>query len=128
MAMTKRRTTEATVEELRAAISATADRRNAGGVPPDVRRRALAHMAEQKSAGIGVRVTAVSLGVHETTLYRWARDARRSDVTFREVVVADRGGPLRAVHGPLRAVHAASGLVIEGLDVETLAALLARLA
>jgi hypothetical protein len=123
--MTTRRARAGTVEELRAAIAATADRRNAGGVPRDVRRRALEHAAERRAEGISSRATAATLGVHETTLFRWAREARSPDVAFREVVVAERAD---GRGGPLRAVHAASGLVIEGLDVETLAALLARLA
>lgn len=123
--MARRRTTEATVEGLRAAIAATADSRNAGGVPHDVRRRVVEHVAVQRAEGISSRVTAATLGVHETTLFRWAREARTRDVAFREVVVAER---VDGRGGPLRAVHAASGLVIEGLDIETLAALLARFA
>jgi hypothetical protein len=123
--MATRRATGATVEELRAAISATADYRNAGGVPRDIRRRVLAHVAEQKAAGLSARVTAATLGVHQTTLFRWAREERPSTVAFREVVVAES---VAGRGGPLRAVHAASGLVIEGLDVETLAALLGKFA
>ena len=82
------------------------------------------YAALQRSAGVAARVTAATLGVHETTLFRWAREARAHDVGFREVVVAEDAGGHRGV---LRVVHAASGLVIEGLDVETLAALVRRL-
>jgi hypothetical protein len=123
--MTRRKATEATVEELRAAIEATADHRNAGGVPHDVRRRAVKYVAVQRAEGISSRATAATLGVHETTLFRWAREEHSRDVAFREVVVAER---VDERGRGLRAVHAASGLVIEGLDVETLAALLGRLA
>jgi len=122
--MTRTKSVEVTVEELQSAIAETVDRRNAGGVPHDVRRRVIEHVASQRAAGVAARVTAATLGVHETTLVRWAREVRTRDAGFREVVVAEDVGGAR---GGLRAVHAASGLVIEGLDVETLAALVRRL-
>lgn len=104
--------------------------------------------AEVQQSGATARELASVLGVHESTLCRWGREVgvsgrrgRRSSVArpdqaeskFRLVAVAaETASTSRAlVSGPprpsLRAVHAPSGLVIEGLDVETVAALLQRM-
>jgi transposase-like protein len=104
--------------------------------------------AEVQQSGATARELASVLGVHESTLCRWGREVgvrgrrgRRSSVArpdqaeskFRLVAVAaETASTSRALFsGPprqsLRAVHAPSGLVIEGLDVETVAALLQRM-
>ena len=89
---------------------------------------------------------AMALGIHETTLCRWQHDdadrapsaaAKRSQgrgAGFRMVQVADTR-PTRVASASvpvstarsLRVAHAPSGLVIDGLDVESLAALLQRM-
>ncbi len=104
--------------------------------------------AEVQRSGATARELAGVLGVHESTLCRWGRELgvsgrrrRRSSLTssdqaeskFRLVTVtAETASTSRAlVSGPsrasLRAVHTPSGLVLEGLDVETAAALLQRM-
>jgi hypothetical protein len=132
------------VAELRSAIAASAP---PTGAPREVRAAALVLKEELREAGITARVLAKALGIHETTLCRWqqgggsgpesAMPARRGrGGSFRMVhITAPDARPARvasvAVTAPssrgLRAAHAPSGLVIDGLDVETLAALLRRM-
>ncbi len=101
--------------------------------------------AEVQQSGGTARELASVLGVHESTLCRWGREVgvsghrrRRSSVAradqaesrFRLVTVTAETSRALVSEPPrasLRAVHAPSGLVIEGLDVETVAALLQRM-
>jgi hypothetical protein len=134
---------KAKVAELKAQIAASATRPD--GVPPEARAAALTLKKELRRDGTTARVLAAALGVHETTLCRWQRDdrvrrgpastdkpatttkkRRRRDAGFRMVQVAASTPPAAATAPPrgLRVAHAPSGLVVDGLDVETLAALL----
>jgi hypothetical protein len=135
------------VAELKAAIAASSP--TAGGAPQEVRLAALALKRELRRAGTTARVLAAALGIHATTLCRWERDGGASGgpevltqhgggrgASFREVhVAAPEAKPAQvvcaAVTTPrvqsLRVAHAPSGLVIDGLDVETLAELLRRM-
>jgi hypothetical protein len=133
------------VAQLRAAIAASAPA--TGGAPQEVRAAALALKEELRQQGTTARVLATALGVHEATLSRWQHDSasgrgptasakrsRKRGAGFRMVQVADTSPP-RVASAPvpapgarsLRVAHAPSGLVIDGLDVETLAALLRRM-
>jgi hypothetical protein len=135
------------VSELKAAIAASSP--TAGGAPQAVRVAALALKRDLRRAGTTARVLAGALGVHESTLCRWEHDeapsrgsaapskpSRGRGASFRMVHVTAPGAePARATSASmptpstrsLRAAHAPSGLVIDGLDVETLAALLRRM-
>ena len=105
------------------------------GVPAEVRRQVVELAREERTAGRTVRALAQALGVHETTVCRWARgmavitapEAAARQSGFASVTVAgsasSRAEPRTAA---LRLVHP-SGLVVEGLDVAGVAALLARL-
>ena len=104
------------------------------GVPAEVRRQVVELAREERAAGRTVRALAQALGVHETTVCRWARgmavtapEAAARPSGFASVTVAgsasSRAEPRTAA---LRLVHP-SGLVVEGLDVAGVAALLARL-
>lgn len=139
---------KATAAKLKAAIAASVP--TAGGAPREVRLAVLALKKELRREGTTARVLAAALGIHETTLCRWEHDRGARDepedrilrnhgpgARFREVRVATPdAAPAkfvgRAVAAPmgrnLRVTHAPSGLVIDGLDVETLAALLGRMA
>ena len=133
------------VAELKAAIAASGS--TAGGVPHAVRVAVLALKRELRRSGTTARALAAALGVHETTLCRWegAPQARRAP---KAPAKSGRGGGFRVVEvtGPdrapakgaavlapapmprgLRVAHAPSGLVVDGLDVETLAVLLRRM-
>jgi DNA-binding transcriptional regulator YiaG len=132
------------VAELKAVIAATGPTRE--GAPQEVRVAAMALKRDLRRTGTTARVLAAALGVHESTLCRWERDegaesgraaptkkGRGRRGSFRMVkvttpVATPRVTPTSSAtaHG-LRAAHAPSGLVIDGLDVETLAALLRRL-
>jgi transposase-like protein len=133
---------EAVQEELRAAITQAAKRGDARGVPAAVRRQVLEFVAAERSTrGTTARATAAALGVHETTLSRWAREARevtstaragRGGVSFRAVRIAEPTAALAAAPPACRApvvrvAHPTSGLVIEGLDIEMLTSLLRSL-
>jgi hypothetical protein len=131
---------------LRVAIAAPAT--SVGGAQPEVRAAAVELKRDVPRGGATAGSLAKALGVHVTTLCRWEHDgavakrlrgaAQRSkrggDSSFRMVQVVEScptAGVAVAVMAPgrgLRVAHEPSGLVIDGLDVETLAALLRRMA
>jgi hypothetical protein len=140
----------ARVLELKGQIEGTAA--TPSGAPVEVREAVLELAQELGRSGVTARALAGALGLHETTLSRWKRDpqaaprgrrrpsdsraASARDAGFRVVELAApqaRSKPRTPTAGlgpatpALRVAHAPSGLVIDGLDVESLAALLRRL-
>ena len=133
------------VAALKAAIAASAPA--TGGAPREVRAAALSLKAELRQVGTTARVLTEALGIHKTTLSRWQHDgganrrpavsgrpSRERSAGFRMVQVAGtRSARVASAPVPastarsLRVAHAPSGLVIDGLDVDTLAALLQRM-
>lgn len=126
--------------ELRAVVAATVD--GAAGTPQEAREGAVVLARDVVASGGTAHELAVALGVHPTTLSRWKRESatrravaprarRASTPSFREVRVEPSSSEARRSAAPapraLRVAHAPSGLVIDGLDVETLAALLRSL-
>lgn len=126
--------------ELRSVVAATVD--SSAGTPREAREDAVALAREVAASGGTAHELAVALGVHPTTLSRWKREAaarravtpraqRAATPSFREVRVEPASSAARRSAAPapraLRVAHAPSGLVIDGLDVETLAALLRSL-
>ncbi len=134
----------ARVSKLKMAIAVTT---RADGAPHDVRAAVAELKKELKLVGTTARSLALALGVHVTTLCRWEREvvmassrrgAARGDgatrgAGFRRVEVVEsavKAPRLAAAPVPvvarqgLRVVHGPSGLIIDGLDVEALAALL----
>jgi Homeodomain-like domain len=136
------------VAALKSAIAASTP--TTGGAPREVRAAVLVLREELRQVGTTGRELAKALGIHEATLSRWRQEA---DSGRGPVVAATRGGAggsagfrvvqvtgsaartagvaSAAVAAPvprsLRVAHAPSGLVIDGLDVESLAALLRRM-
>jgi hypothetical protein len=140
------------VAALKAQIAAAAG----AGTPLTIRAAAVALKQELRRDGITARALAASVGVHESTLCGWERAAvtrqdpvvvtgarvvkktRSRGAGFRRVEIAaattNTGSvpssfyqaPRTSTRG-LRVAHGPSGLVIDGLDVETLAALLTRM-
>jgi hypothetical protein len=120
-----------------------------GEVATAAGRAAVVELKKEVQRGGGTaRELAGVLGVHETTLCRWEREVRARGGQKRRGREASSGGAasfravtLRApdtrfapgapglmpVVGGLRVAHAPSGLVIDGLDVESLAELLRRM-
>jgi hypothetical protein len=92
-----------------------AERRYSVGLRTD----AVAYWRARAPAGDGIRAVATALGIAPVSLRRWAQDPR-----FRPVhVIADAApAPTR-----LTVVIDASGVRVEGVDVETAAQLIARL-
>jgi hypothetical protein len=139
------------VAALKSAIAASASA--SGGAPREVRAAVLVLKEELREVGTTARELAKGLGIHETTLCRWQQegDARREPAVAAKAAGRGRGGGsvgFRVVHvtasdaraarvasvavtapapRSLRVAHAPSGLVIDGLDVESLAALLRRM-
>jgi hypothetical protein len=139
------------VAALKSAIAASAPA--SGGAPHEVRAAALVLKEELRQMGTTARELAKGLGIHETTLCRWQQegDTGRGPAVSVKAAKRGRGGGsagFRVVHvrasdtrvravasvavtapppWSLRVAHAPSGLVIDGLDVEGLAALLRRM-
>ena len=129
---------ESRAAELKALIASTTSE----GAPAKVRAVALELKRELRRAGITARALAAAIGVHETTLCRWEKDrvmtrdqpaAKRApcgSAGFRvvQMAVSPATSSLTAAPGRatpvlgLRVAHAPSGLVIDGLDLETLSA------
>jgi hypothetical protein len=84
-----------------------------------LRQQAVAYWRVREAAGDRVRAVATALGVAPMSLRRWAHDARLRPVRLRE---ADAPMPPRIV-----VVVDATGVRVEGVDVETAAQLIARL-
>jgi hypothetical protein len=84
-----------------------------------LRQQAVAYWRAREPAGDGVRAVATALGVAPVSLRRWAQDPR-----FRPVRVLTEAAP-----GPTRLVVVidATGVRVEGVDVETVAQLIAGL-
>lgn len=84
-----------------------------------LRHEAVAYWRAREPTGDGVRAVATALGIAPMSLRRWAQDTR-----FRPVrVIAD------ATPVPTRLVVVldATGIRVEGLDIDTAAQLVARL-
>jgi hypothetical protein len=84
-----------------------------------LRQQAVAHWRVREAAGDGMRAVAAALGVAPVSLRRWAEDARFRPV---RLVEADASVPSRFV-----VIVDATGVRVEGVDVETAAQLIARL-
>lgn len=140
------------VAALKAAIAASATTRE--GTPTGVRAEVVALKEELRRDGVTARELAASVGVHESTLCRWELEtvrrralvpvvenkARGRSAGFRRVHLAEAAAtstsapsssssmqaPITSARG-LRVAHAPSGLVVDGLDVETLVVLLRRM-
>jgi hypothetical protein len=84
-----------------------------------LRQQAVAYWRAREAAGDGLRAVASVLGVAPMSLRRWAQDAR-----FRPVRLRDTDAPVPA---RIVVVVDATGVRVEGVDVETAAQLIARL-
>ena len=117
---------------LKSAVAAAAG--TPAGTPVPARDAAIELARDVVASGGTAQELAAMIGVHPSTLSGWKRDAavRRAPTSrFREVRVESAAPLARSVTPAartLRVAHAPSGLVIDGLDVETLAALLRSLA
>ncbi len=92
-----------------------AERRYSDGL----RQQAVTYWQARASTGDGVQRVARALGIAPVSVRRWAQDPRVQPV----LVVADPPGAAAR----LVVVVDATGLRVEGLDVETAAQLVARL-
>lgn len=116
-------TSDERAKELREALK-RAKRMGPGRPYPEaLRRAALEYQKERENEGVSARRIAAELGVEKGTLSHWSRARKPSDGAFRAIeVVAEpvRETSRMVVHGP-------RGLRIEGLTLEELVSLLARL-
>jgi hypothetical protein len=113
---------DSTVSELRQAIARAKGGRRNTPVPSELRGLALQLAEEGRARGTSMRQTAAMLGVHETTLVNWRREAGSSSPFVEARVVVAGDGEREVAGRPAgRCIRVA---VIDGLDVTTLAALL----
>src|SRR5688572_14626274 len=85
----------------------------------DLRQQAVAYWRTREPAGDGVRAVATALGLAPVSLRRWAQDPR-----FRPVRVLADAVP---VVTRLVVIVDATGVRVEGVDVDMAAQLIARL-
>jgi len=120
-----------TVMETKAAEFQAAVRKQAGSGPRNrytaaLRAQAVEYGRARSAEGVSLESAARELSLAPKSLYKWSKASDRSVPVFQRVtVVADKEAVPRAV-SPL-VLHAPGGVRVEGLDVETLAALLRRL-
>lgn len=112
--------------KLRMLLSTTRREGPGRGYPRHLREKAVRYVLSRREQGATYGELADTLGVPTHTLQRWSRALGRdsSDATdgpFRRVQIAAETARGPTLYGPC-------GLRIEGLDLETLAALLRRLA
>jgi transposase-like protein len=88
-----------------------------------LRAQAVEYWRRQQASGVRLDVAATALGVAPWSLQRWIRTAPAPRPRFRDVQVVEAARPTRA----LTIVVTAEGARVEGLDVETVVQLLARL-
>jgi hypothetical protein len=110
-------------QRIRAAVQQLGERGQGKRFPERLRQRAAAYARDRVADGVTVAAIAEEIGVSGTSLGRWLLkyDAEPAPA-FEEVELVDPE-PLETsllVHGP-------AGIVIEGLDVSSLAELLRRL-
>jgi hypothetical protein len=84
-----------------------------------LRQQAVAYWRVRELTGDGVRAVATALGIAPVSLRRWAQDPR-----FRPVRVIADATPVPA---RLMVIVDATGVRVGGVDVETVAQLIARL-
>jgi transposase-like protein len=85
----------------------------------ELRQQAVAYWRAREAAGDGMRAVATALGIAPVSLRRWARDAR-----FRPVRLREAEAP---VLPRLVVVVDATGVRVEGADIEAAVQLIARL-
>jgi transposase len=114
---------EERARQLREALEGAARSGAGRPYPQSLRQAAADHHREREHEGASLRQVAAELGVSDASLVRWSRERREPESLFRaiEVVSASVGRPSAVV------VHGPRGLRIEGLTVEELAGLIARL-
>ncbi|OFW04905.1 MAG: hypothetical protein A3I61_17015 [Acidobacteria bacterium RIFCSPLOWO2_02_FULL_68_18] len=90
---------------------------------PRLREHAVAYWLTRRRQGERLRDVAAALGVARWSLHRWTR-ASKARARFRPVALA---APASPVAPPVVVVMGAAGPRVEGLDVESVARLLALL-
>ena len=91
--------------------------------PVNVRRDALAYARHRRASGSTLNRIASDLGVATNTLARWLKldpDRKLRPVSVRHTRPADETKPLMVLHGP-------GGVRVEGLDPQSVAAILRAL-
>jgi hypothetical protein len=84
-----------------------------------LRQQAVAYWQTREATGDGMRAVAAALGIAPVSLRRWTMEARFRPV---RLLKADTSEPVRLV-----VIIDATGVRVEGVDVETAAQLIARL-
>lgn len=118
--------TEKMAADFRAGVRA-----QAGGGPrnrytTELRELAAEYWKARKAEGATLGAAAEELGIHVKSLRQWSRAAGAGSPRFHRVeVVPEKTVASRAHSGIV--LHAPGGVRVEGLDVDSLAALLRRL-
>jgi hypothetical protein len=108
--------------ELRQLLRTHRPRRSRDGYPVDVREAVVAAAPAYREAGWTPNGLAVELGLAPTTLAKWLRQSVAS--SFRQVSIVSAPVPWTRVSLTL---ITPGGFRLEGLDLDTAAALVARL-
>ena len=109
---------------LRTALATTERSGRGRAYPPSLRAEVLRHAHARLAAGEAATAIATDLGLHAATLASWLGRTSPPPATFARVeVLAEPPSTAGAL-----VVHTPHGLRIEGLDLDSLATLLRRLA
>ena len=114
---------EASTAKLRIAVAGVCRRRKSQGrrYPSDLRQQIVTHVVSERSKGVSIRSTAISLGLSYPTLLGWLQAEPNG---FRSVAVKERAPGCEA---PALRLVTAQGHRVEGLSREDAAFLLQSL-
>jgi transposase len=105
-------------------------RKQAGGGPrnrytAELRELARSYWKKRKAEGATLAAAAKELGIHAKSLHQWSKGRGRARQFHPvELIAEEQAGPRR---GSSLVLHGPGGVRVEGLTVESLAALLRRL-
>lgn len=112
---------------LSAAFSQVSRRKTGTRYPKSLRTRALAYTRARQTEGASIHKIAAEIGLAPHTLHNWlsppSSTAASASAPFQRVELL----PSRPQPAPTLRIHGPCGLVIDGLDLDTLADLLRRL-
>ena len=122
--------TKSEVVRMRGLVARTAAAHVKGSAfPLEFRKEVMAFARERRAEGLKLQVIASEIGLSYWTLWEWFRVERRARTDPRASIVPVHIVEARPAPGPgALTIHGPCGIRIEGADVETVVAIVRRLA